>query len=123
MSTSVVDQFWARVASDAVFKSAFRSSLSENPTPQELARFASESGYEASAEDFLDHARAKAAAPASADDVELSEELLETVAGGGSADSYASDPLEVDIYTTWETKPGGTGKGNSPQNPSAAPPP
>ncbi len=105
MSMSQVEKFWIRVATDSGYQSAFRSALPEQPSPAELAAFASEHGFDLRADDFLQHARTLTVSAAGALDRELSDEVLDSVAGGGSADSYASAPLEMDIYATWGDLP------------------
>ena len=105
MSMSVVERFWVRVATDTEYQAQFRGALPEHPTPEALAQFASGTGYEVCAEHFLEHARTLTVSANTSEaerDVELSDDMLEAVAGGGSEDSYASAPLEMDIYATWD---------------------
>ena len=121
MSASTLDRFWARVASDAAYRDALLRTLPGHRGPQDLARFASRTGFDVRAEDFLERALArterarKALVPKEEPmDRELSDKALDGVAGGGSGDSFASAPLEMDIYATWDVV--------EPASPRAAPP-
>lgn len=97
-----IERFWARIASDASFREALTRELPGTPTPEDLAGFATRAGFPLDAAAFVRHARNRAAAPPAPEEGELSLEALEAVSGAGSEDSYASDPLEMDIYATWD---------------------
>lgn len=108
MSMSVVERFWVRLATDEPYREEFRAALPEHPEPEDLADFARKTGFDVSADQLVHHARHRTVHARALedddleDDDELSDEMLEGVAGGGSADSYASDQLEMDIYATWD---------------------
>ena len=54
---STAERFWDKIATDASYKVAFLNALPEQPTPQDLAQFAGDTGFELSATEILQHAR------------------------------------------------------------------
>ena len=129
MSMTAVERFWSMLATNKKYQAAFaayRSTLSASPSPSDLAAFASQSGFALSAEDFLNHARTLTIRIETSSDIELSDDMLDAVAGGGSEDSYASAPLELDIYATWDGLDGGSARdlfGSRPKKPKPPPRP
>lgn len=101
MDMTAVERFWAKLAFDEEYRAAFRRAMPQHPSPEELASFASGNGFDLGAEDFLEHARSHTIRVATIEDGELEDDVLDAVAGGGSADSHASAPLELDIYANW----------------------
>ena len=109
--------FWARVASDEAFRRGLQRELPATPGPEDLAGFASRAGFDLRAEDFVRHARGRTDRSALPEEGELTLEALEAVSGAGSEDSYASAPLEMDIYATWDAPDAAAGSSPPPASP------